>query len=124
METEVLLAPLAQLATQVSEVLVVEEVTTVHEGLKDLLVMPVPMVFQDDQVKMVLQDPTVLCRAISLSDIVKKELSQFVLKVPANCGTVTPCFIPKATNSSILKILDELVLVCDNSAPCHLCSAA
>ena len=124
METEVLLAPLAQLATQVSEVLVVDEVTTVHEGLKDLLVMPVPMVFQDDQVKMVLQDLMVLCRVISLSDIVKKELFQFALKVPANCGTVTLCFTLKATNSSTLKILDELVLVCDNSAPCHSCSAA
>jgi hypothetical protein len=124
LETEVLLEPLAQLATQVSEVLVVEEVTTVHEVQKDLLVMPVQMVFQDDQVKMVLQDPTVLCKVISLSDTVKKELSLFAPKVPANYGTATPCFTPKATNSSTLKILDELVLVCDNSALCHSCSAA
>jgi hypothetical protein len=124
LETEVLLVPLAQLATQVSEVLVVEEVTTVHEVQKDLLVMPVLMVFQDDQVKMVRQDPTVLCRVISLSDTVKKELSQSAPKVPANYGTVTPCSTPKATNLSTLKISAELVLVCDNSVPCHSCSAA
>lgn len=123
-EIEELQVLLALLETQVSEVFVVDEELAVLEVLKAPLVTQVQTVFPADQAKMVLPVPTVLCKARSLSDTVKNELFQFAQMVPANCGTATPCFTPKVTNSSTLKISAEPVLVCDNLAPCHSCFAA
>lgn len=122
-ENKVLQVLMVPLVTQVSEELVDDEVTMVLEVQKVPRVTPVPMVFQDEPVKMELQDPTVLTKAISLFDTVKNELFQLVQTILTNCGMVTHCSILKVMNWSILKISAELVLVYDNLAPCHSCSA-